>query len=63
MNALNLWRLAHCRTHRWLFCHAADWRQAEHAPGKLLLEDVTALIYGGNLNGRLELTPASNPSW
>lgn len=30
-------------------------------PDKLLLEDVTALIYGGNLNGRLELIPGEQP--
>ena len=30
-------------------------------PNKLLLEDITALIYGGNLNGRLELTPGEQP--
>ena len=64
MNALNLsgdLRIAELTAGRFAI---ADWRrQAEHAPGKLLLEDVTALIYGGNLNGRLELTPASNPSW
>ena len=62
MNALNLsgdLRIAELTAGR--FAMQQIGAKLSMRPEKLLLEDVTALIYGGNLNGRLELTPGEQP--